>query len=774
MNPVKNICFNVSPLNMDEVFPRLNADEIITAQILDQCGNVVMTLPCSKEDCTVENECCSNPTILYGNLNIEAGQTGTACGDGIVNANKVIADELQGDGSKVTNTDDTRVTSFQYNALFDRLELQTANPNDENSERMFTVQTDMFTHNTVIEKFEYEQQNSNTIILKDSDGNEWKVDLTRFVYDGETFIAGASCDQFGHFKMWYNREDMSPINVDISPAIQNLDKYVTGGFLNNETLVLTRKNDTPIRINLYDLIAGIKCAPDTKISCIEWCGNSLIIKESNGKEWEISFVHLIDQIIDEIIPNEITGGCVLDDNTIILHRRNGSDLEIGTITDNDTKLVSVVWKPNPTFPDDPKKLTLRLNNSDGTNIDINFSELINRIPCNDTFITEGSISKSPGLNNPNSRIILRNNLNEDVIIDGLVNTDTRVVSGQYDNFTNDENRLVLQESNGNKIIIDLRRLIEDCTNQHDKYLKRATIVGNDVLQLEVEGAPTLHVPLSRFRNVDQSIKTMVFDKNFGTLTITDAQGATNTALIYKATDFKYISQVEIMNGTHLYIKQENGQSWMLQLPNKYVVSGTYNNNGNTNSTSPSITLTNNDNTTVTISNVENTFATALKVFDDTLRLEQNNGTNLNVKMTSVIDLAANKAKLTGGTYNPLNGDLQLNYANPSDCITVTGLPTNQKIVGQVTLGYNVWNGSINYYINGNSVIVNMNIVPGTAPNTVIGNIPVALPFTINKYITGTLLGNTISVPITISTSGDIELTGSIPDSIQDSFTLVLQ
>jgi len=759
---------------MDEVFPKLNADEIITAQILDQCGNLVMTLPCSKEECTVDNACCSNPTTIYGTLDVTPGQTGTACGDGNIIANKIIANSLQGDGSNITGTDDTIVTSFQYNALFDRLELQIANPNNPDSERTFTVQTDMFTHNTVITNFDYEQQNSNTLVLKDSDNNEWSVDLSKFVYDGETFIAGASCDEFGHFKMWYNRPEMSKINVDISPAIQNLDKYVTGGFLNDETLVLTRKNDTPIRINLYDLIAGIKCSADTKISCVEWCGNSLLIKESNGKEWEINFVHLIDQIIDEITPNEITGGCILEDNTIILHRRNGSDLEIGTITDNDTKLVNAIWKPNPTFPDDPKKLILRLNSSDGTNIDINFSELINRIPCIDTFIVQGNISKSPGLNNPNSQIILRNNFNEDIIIDGLINSDTRVIAGKYDNFTNGENRLVLKESNGNEIVIDLRRLIEDCTSQHDKYLKRATIVGNDVLQLEVEGAPTLHVPLARFRNIDQSIKTMIFDKNFGTLTITDGQGKTNTTLIYKETDFKYISQVEIMNNTHLYIKQENGQSWTLKLPNKYILSGTYNNNGNINNTSPSITLTNNDNTTVTINNVENTFATALKVFNDTLRLEQNDGTKLNVKMTPVIDLAANNAKLIDGTYNPLNGEIQLNYANPDNCIVITGLPTNEKTIGQITLGYNVWNGNVNYYINGNSVMINMNITPGTAPSTVIGNIPITLPFVINKYITGILLGNPISVPIIISMNGDIELTGSIPDSIQDSFTLILQ
>lgn len=769
----KNICYNVAPLNMDEDFKVLKAsDGIYTSKLIDPCGNERIFLGCNPDECGTcgeEEPCCSVPTTIYGNLLVTKGENGTACGDGNICANNIEAVKLKGDGSEVENTDDTKITSFLYNSIENQIELTQFNHNVPDSEETFTIQMDDFTKDTKVTYFDFDQLNSNILTLKDNDGGKWQVDLSKYDdKDDETYIVDGSCDAYGNIQLWYNKPDMRKINIDISNAITNLDKYVTGGYLNNTTLVLNRKDDIPIKINLYGLISGIVCQEDIYVECAEWCGNDLILKRNDGVDIIISFTHLLDQLIDEI--NPIVSGCVTEDNEIILFKKDKSEIKVGKVHTTDTKLENAIWKINPQYPDDPSKLTLRLKNSDNSEVDIRFGELVSRMPCDNTYVVDGRIVKDK---DGYSDIILVQNNGEKITIKGLINRDTIITDGYYD-YTNQS--IVLNNNFNQKVRVDIQKLIEQCTNQADKYLTNFKWVGNDVLQLIVEGAPNLLIPFSKFRNIDQSIKEIKYVEESGQLTIFDQQNKQVSTYLLKRGDIKNITQCQIVED-FLYIKREDGKTWTLKLPNSYITEGIYNNGGNENSKSPFITLKHNNELidNVIINGVENTFVTDLKVYDDTLRLSQNNGSKINVKLTPILNIAKDISTLVNGEYDKNTGEISLNYPD-GECITIEGLPLNTTTKGQVTLGYNSWNGKVDYYIDAKNIMVNIDIEIGTSPSDIIGSIPVTLPFEVTKYLTGLnkngTLWETIQIPIKISVNGDISLSESIPDKIKDSFTLI--
>jgi hypothetical protein len=764
----RNNCYTVIPEDvLSENKGCINPHGLFASEIYNRDGETVIRL--SERSKGEEWK----DTRIYGNVDIIPGERGTVAGKGELKAVRVSASILEGNGEKVSGTDDTQVKSFRYNTLNDRIELETVNRNDPESERIFSIEADIFSQDTVIDKFGFDVHNDNVLVLRDSRGREFYTSLAKYVYTGETYIQTASCTPFGHLRFNYNRDGMNPLNVDISEAILNLDRSVTHGFMKNESLVLVRRNDTPVVINMSELIAGIKCSPDTKMADICWSGNTLCFKQTDGREWDIGFGNLVDAIIDETLPGEITGGTVESDNTIILFRRDRKDLKIGSVKCSDTRLQSAVWKANPNFPKDARQIVLRLGNSDGTNVDIRFEELINRLDFKDTHIVEGRIIREHGRNSGNSFIQLTNNFGDRLRIDGLVNSDTKIVSGHYDSHTDKKKRIVFEQNDGSKVAVDVTPLVDDCIRRNDRYLKNVQWTGSDVLAFEVEGNGTLYASFAKFRNVDTSLKKVEFDGDSGVLSLVDAQGKFFNVPVFRKTDFKSISAVDIIDET-LCIRELNGKLFTKKIPFKYPVSGRYTAGENhENSKSPSITFFNNDSTEFTVRDVANTYPVSLSLDEDTLRLSLNDSRNFAVKFSPLVNYCIDSSRLYDGVYNPDTGTLTLYYEQEEvSPVVVEGLPVNTSITDTATPA-DGWEGTVNYHISGKSIMLDLNITAASAdaPQRLC-TLPVSLPFQVVRNVWGKVLGSSVNIPVSVSMEGEISFTGVLPDSVHDGFTLL--
>jgi hypothetical protein len=196
-----------------------------------------------------ERLCEDLPSTIYGGLNVE----GTICADVIGCCDIPVYDsggnvigtkctDLIGNGCEVTNTDNTELIDFIYhpdnkynvNPSPDavpggELELITQNTKDCGTvipPEHFTLNTDEFTHNTWVSSFEFvPTPDSDELVLKDTDGREYSVDLEKYNNKQETYIEEGTCSTDGIISMDYNTQSPlygQQVKIDISAAMRTI------------------------------------------------------------------------------------------------------------------------------------------------------------------------------------------------------------------------------------------------------------------------------------------------------------------------------------------------------------------------------------------------------------------------------------------------------------------------------------------------------------------------------------------------------------------------
>lgn len=744
-----------------------------TKTIKDLCGHEKITVGCDGTDCGNNScgtgnseDCCVTPIILHGDVEIRENNCE---GSGTLTSKKIIADSFVGDGRRVKNVDDTKIVKFKYDKERDEIKLVQLNYNDpDESVEVFKIDTQPFTKDTKIVNFDYDQDNSDVIALRDNNNNTWKIDLSKYNdKPTETYISSGSCDNLGNINLKYNQESMRDLNIDISDAIKNLEKHITEGYINDKNLILKVKNSEPIVIPLYELIYDLKFQEDKYIQGVEWCGHELSLKRNDGVEFNVSFHEIISDIVLSNI-DRITGGCINQNNEIILSFEDGRDMVIGRITDNDTYIVDHVWIQNPQQPNNPHQTTLRLRQNNDTHIDIRFTDLISKLRNDNTYLISGEIFRD--------KIILKNNDGTEIEIPGLINSDTFIINGFYNKSTN---QIKLNNNKNRTIDIDVTTLIEQCQSINDKHLKEVKWSG-DTLIFNVDGHGELYASFQKYKNIDRSIKDMELEN--GTLTITDLTGKESSVSGFvKQSDIKNIREVFSRTTTEanfLVFKFDDNSTLTVKIPDAIVNGGEYSFNNAHDSGKITLNLSNGNN--VVIDKIQNTYVTETSFTNDTLKLTRNDGTTLLTKLTPLTKLITDNNKIIEGQY--VNGQVLLKTQKDVDAglngLVISGLPLHTNKVSSTHTPDGLWSGVVNTLKTSDYITVNIDIENNANHDAgaMIVQLPINLPFTITKTLFGEVdnISNDLKpTVIEITETGIVRFKNNIPYSLNDSFTIAI-
>lgn len=227
-----NIIYSIPPFDSDDDLIDLKASNSITTHtIKDTCNNERIVFPCNPDDCGCdgcedgENPCKDKCTQFKTDV----------CIEGDLSADDIHANKFYGDGCNVENTDDTKVTSFEYTSDDNLITLKTYNeaceckdvdPKPVCNENIFTIDTEPFEHDTKVVDFKLPVDSDILCITTrdeiDNSEEEFCVDLERYNNKNEQFVVKGDCSNDGIITFCYNLPEKDCFEVDISNAVHGI------------------------------------------------------------------------------------------------------------------------------------------------------------------------------------------------------------------------------------------------------------------------------------------------------------------------------------------------------------------------------------------------------------------------------------------------------------------------------------------------------------------------------------------------------------------------